>query len=194
MQGDPASGIYFNAGLQRAFNQIQNEFPETTMAKYLDDLNVFIPPNIDGSTRMCATTELRSTSFPNAYLVGSNAIPTSIPLARAIAHRWKFLVHEMCGLSIDSKWGVCSLHTPLLQHEYGILPIAPGLLIAGTPIGNDDFIRQSIADVIHDSVIPTFNATTSLKKSQVMNLLARNTCGTSRIQHLWQTVRPSFTT
>ncbi len=27
-----------------------------------------------------------------------------------------------------------------------------------------------------------------------MNLLARNTCGTSRVQHLWQTIRPSFTT
>jgi hypothetical protein len=87
-----------------------------------------------------------------------------------------------------------SMNTPLLPHEYGILPIAPGLLIAGTPIGNDDFIRQSLAAVIHDSVIPTFNATTSLKKSQVMNLLVCNICGTSRVQHLWQTIRPSFTT
>jgi hypothetical protein len=32
MQGDPASGIFFNAGLQRAFNKLQSEYPEATMA------------------------------------------------------------------------------------------------------------------------------------------------------------------
>ncbi len=194
MQGDPASGIFFNAGLQRAFNKIQREFPEATMAKYLDDLNVFIPPNEDGTQRTCTTTETRTMAFPNSYLNNTNEPCSSIPLACAIAHRWKLLVHEMCGLSIASKWGVCSLATPLNQHDYRNLPITNGLLIAGTPIGNEDFIRESIASVIRDSVNPTYDATTTLNQAQIMNLLARtNTCGTSRVQHLWQTITPTLT-
>ena len=111
------------------------------MAKYLDDLNVFIPPNEDGTPRTCNITETRTMAFPNSYLNNSNEPGSSIPLPCAIAHRWKFLVHEMCGLSIASKWGVFSLATPLNQHDYGNLPITNGLLIAGTPIGNEDFIR-----------------------------------------------------
>jgi hypothetical protein len=57
------------------------------MAKYLDDLNVFIPLNEDGTPRTCTTTETRAMAFPNSYLNSSNEPCTSIPLARAIAHR-----------------------------------------------------------------------------------------------------------
>ena len=39
VQGDAASGIFFNAGLQRAFNQLRAEYPEALLAKYADDVN-----------------------------------------------------------------------------------------------------------------------------------------------------------
>jgi hypothetical protein len=44
MQGHPASGVWFNAGLQCAYtyNSLMSEFPETIMVKYLDDLNVYL--------------------------------------------------------------------------------------------------------------------------------------------------------
>jgi hypothetical protein len=71
--------------------------------------------------------------------------------------------------------------------------ITNGLLIAGTPIENEDFIRQSIVSIIRDSVNPTDDATTTLNQAQIMNLLARSTCDTSRVQHLWRTIRPAFT-
>jgi len=38
-QGDAASRIFFNAGLQRAFNQLRAEYPEALLAKYADDVN-----------------------------------------------------------------------------------------------------------------------------------------------------------
>ena len=38
-QGDSASGIFFSAGLQEAFDQLQAEYPEALLEKYLDDLN-----------------------------------------------------------------------------------------------------------------------------------------------------------
>ena len=39
VQGDAVSGIFFNAGLQRAFNQLRAEYPEALLAKYADDAN-----------------------------------------------------------------------------------------------------------------------------------------------------------
>ncbi len=32
-QGDSASGVYFNAGLQNAFDKLRQEFPQATLAK-----------------------------------------------------------------------------------------------------------------------------------------------------------------
>jgi hypothetical protein len=49
VQGDPASGIFFNAGLQRSYSQLQAEFPEALFAKYLDDLNGALPNTLDGN-------------------------------------------------------------------------------------------------------------------------------------------------
>ena len=39
VQGDAAFGIFFNAGLQRAFNKLRAEYPEALLAKYADDVN-----------------------------------------------------------------------------------------------------------------------------------------------------------
>jgi hypothetical protein len=198
MQGDPASGIWFNAGLQRAYNLLREEFPETIMAKYLDDLNVFVPPNADGTPRTCSPFEPRTLSFPGCFVNKDGCISPRIPLARAIAHRWKYLAFTMCGLSVKDKWGACSISTTLSDAEYGDvdetkIPLPIGLTITGTPIGPSQFIRETISSAIEQSVKPTFEAVSSLRLAQIRNLLARSTCGTSRIQHLLQTIRPSIT-
>jgi len=198
MQGDPASGVWFDAGLQRAYNLLRAEYPETIMAKYLDDLNVFVPPNADGSPMTCSPFEPRTFCFPGSFVNKDGCIQPTIPLARAIAHRWKYLAFTMCGLSVKDKWGACSISTPLSDAEYGDVdetkvPLPTGLTITGTPIGPSEFVLETISAVIQQSVKPTFEAVSTLRLAQARNLLARSTCGTTRIQHLLQTVRPSIT-
>ena len=67
MQGDPAGGVWFNAGIQAAFNQLRADFSEVFFAKYFDDVNGFIPPAEDGSVRNCLTADPRAQSLPNFY-------------------------------------------------------------------------------------------------------------------------------
>jgi hypothetical protein len=55
------------------------------------------------------------------------------------------------------------------------------------------YVRDVLCAVLQDSVVPTFEAVSTLRLAQVRNLLARSTCGTARVQHLLQTIRPSIT-
>ncbi len=128
----------------------------------------------------------------------NGCIPTTIPLARAIAHRWKYLAYTLCGLSVTDKCGACSISTPLSDADYGDvdatkIPLPVGLTITGTPIGPTHYVRDVLCAILQDSVVPTFEAVSTLRLAQVRNLLARSTCGTARVQHLLQTIRPSIT-
>ena len=87
MQGDPASGIWFNAGLQKAFNQLRAEFPEVLLAKYYDDVNGFIHPAEDGAVRTCRASEARAESFDGCYDTVDGITPATVPLALALVHR-----------------------------------------------------------------------------------------------------------
>jgi hypothetical protein len=150
MQGDPASGIFFNCGIQRAYNTLREEFPEVLLAKYFDDLNGFIRPGPDGLPLTCQLTEERTRSFPRAYSPTGELEalrPETVPMALALVNRWKYLVKTRCGLTIKTKWGVTSTATPLAQEAYGDpttngIPVVGGLLIAGSPVGGGR-LRQS---------------------------------------------------
>ena len=87
MQGDPTSGIWFNAGLQKAFNQLRAEFPEVLLAKYYDDVNGFIHPAEDGTVRSCRTSKARAESFDGCYDTADGTTPATVPLALALVHR-----------------------------------------------------------------------------------------------------------
>ena len=196
MQGDPASGIWFNAAVQIPYDILRAEFAnEVTLAKYFDDLMAFIPPNEDGTMRGCDLTEPRTASFPCAYIDESGRSPVCVPMARAIAMRWKFLVKLHCGLEIANKWGVSSDAHQLYQRDFGDpaingLPVVPGLIIGGTPVGDNDFVQAKLLELVHESVSSSFDAATKLSKVQIQHILARGCCGTMRAQHLWQTVNP----
>ena len=196
MQGDPASGIWFNAAVQLPYDVLRAEFgSEVTLAKYFDDLMAFIPPNEDGTMRACALDEPRTASFSDAYLDDAGRSPVAVPMARAIAMRWKFLVKKHCGLEIAHKWGVASDAQLLQQRHFGNpntngLPVVPGLVIGGTPVGDDAFVKAKLLELVHESVSTTFDAVSKLSKVQIQHILARGCCGTMRVQHLWQTVNP----
>jgi hypothetical protein len=195
MQGDPAGGIWFDAGIQRAFNQLRAEFPEVFLAKYFDDVNGFIPPADDGSVRTCLTTEPRAQSLPNSFSPEGEADPAEVPLARALCSRWKFLAKSLCGLDIKKKWGVSSAGAALLQADYGDpqeggIPVVDGLLVAGVPVGPPAFVAAATEKAVSENVASSFAAISSLPKAQVQNLLARMCGGNARVQHLWQVVNP----
>ena len=196
MQGDPAGGVWFNAGIQRAFNQLRAEFPEVFLAKYFDDVNGFVPPADDGSVRTCLTSEPRAESLPNSFSPEGEADPVAVPLARALCARWKFLAKTLCGLDIKKKWGVSSVGTALSQADYGDplaggIPVVDGLCVAGVPVGPTAFVSAATEKAVTESVVESFAAISSLPKAQVQNILARM-CGENvRVQHLWQVVNPA---
>jgi hypothetical protein len=190
MQGDPAGGVWFDAAVQLPFNILRAEFVEATLAKYYDDLMAFIPPNADGLPEVCLLSEPRTASFPNAYHDRHGRSPVAVPMARAIANRWKYLAKLHCGLDVKDKWGVCSVSTVLHQEDYGNLPVVPGLLIMGTPVGPPAWVEAKTLEIAHEAVPSTYDAVTTLAKVQNQHLIARGCCGTARVQHLWQTVHP----
>ena len=197
MQGDPASGIWFNAGLMRAFNKLRAEFPEVFLAKYFDDVNGFILPSADGTTPLCLLSEERALSFPGAYAPADGPQPESVPMARAVCARWKYIAKTMCGLDIKKKWGVASVDTALDQADYGDvqtggLPVVDGLVVAGVPVGPEEFVRSSILKKVTESVGGSYSAISTLPKVQIQNLLARMCGGNVRVHNLWQTVLPSL--
>ena len=190
MQGDPAGGVWFDAAVQLPFNILRAEFVEATLAKYYDDLMAFIPPNADGLPEVCLLSEPRAASFPNACHDRHGRSPVAVPMARAIANRWKYLAKLHCGLDVKDKWGVCSVSTVLHQEDYGNLPVVPGLLIMGTPVGPPAWVEAKTLEIAHEAVPSTYDAVTTLAKVQNQHLIARGCCGTARVQHLWQTVHP----
>ena len=195
MQGDPASGVWFNVGLQWVYNKLRAEYPEVLMAKYFDDLNGFIPPAEGGSARSCLLTEERTQLVPGAYTNPDGTEPVLVPMARALTNRWKLLVKTHCGLEVKSKWGVTSVAVELSQADYGDpagngIPVTAGLEIAGTPVGTPDFVRGSVASIVETKVALPYAAISALVRVQTQHLLARNCGGTSRIQHIWQSVAP----
>jgi hypothetical protein len=85
-QGDPASGIWFDAAVQMPHGILRAEFGnEVTLAKYFDGLMAFIPPNEEGTMRACDLTEPRTASFPDAYINDHGCFTATVPMARAIA-------------------------------------------------------------------------------------------------------------
>ncbi len=182
-QGDSASGIFFSAGLQEAFDKLQTEYPEALLVKYLDDLN--------GSVR---TNNLVNTSEPRAQaLQGAYNDEIAIPLTVAILKRWEFLPKTMCGLEASpKKRGVVSLLTPLESHTMFNINVKDGLKVARIPIGSDEYVKHELAKIIKENVEQAFNAVNELPDLQYQHLLNLNCGGNSRAQHLWQTIRPEL--
>ena len=190
MQGDPAGAV------QLPFNILRAEFVEVTLAKYYDDLMAFIQPNADGLPEVCLLSEPRTASFPNACHDRHGRSPVAVPMARAIANRWKHLAKLHCGLEVKGKWGVSSVSTVLHQEDHGDplvngLPVVPGLLIMGTPVGPPAWVEAKTLEIAREAVPSTYDAATTLAKVQNQHLIARSCCGTARVQHLWQTVIPT---
>ena len=67
------------------------------------------------------------------------------------------------------------------------------LKVGGIPIGKDKYVITEIAKILTETVAKVYQATDKLGKSQYRHLLNVNCGGTIRVQHLWQTVRPSLT-
>ena len=189
-QGDSASGVYFNAGLQNAFDKLRQEYPQATLVKYLDDLNGSVKGN-----ETVNTNEPRAKAKPDTYKNEEQSREvTTVPMATAILFRWEYLTLSMCGLEASpKKRGVCSLQSTLTTEDYYGIPITDGLKVGGIPIGKDKYVITEIAKILTETVAKVYQATDKLGKSQYRHLLNVNCGGTIRVQHLWQTVRPSLT-
>jgi len=182
-QGDSASGIFFSAGLQEAFDQLQAEYPEALLVKYLDDLNGSIRTN-----NMVSTLEPRTQALQGAY---NNEV--EVPLTVAILKRWEFLAKTLCGLEASpKKRGVTSVLTSLEEHTTFNINVKDGLRVAGIPIGNDEYVKQELTKIISENVETAFDAVNELPDLQYQHLLNQNCGGNSRAQHLWQTIRPDL--
>ena len=182
-QGDSASGIFFSAGLQEAFDKLQAEYPEALLVKYLYDLNGTIRTN-----NMVSTLEPRAQALHGAY---NNE--AEVPLTVAILKRWEFLAKTLCGLEASpKKRGVVSLLTPLDEHTTFNINVKDGLKVAGIPIGNDTYVKQELSKIIRENVETAFDAVNELPDLQYQHLLNLNCGGNSRAQHLWQTIRPDL--
>jgi hypothetical protein len=182
-QGDSASGIFFSAGLQEAFDQLQAEYPEALLVKYLDDLNGSVRTN-----NMVSTLEPRAQALQGAY---NNEV--EVPLTVAILKRWEFLAKTLCGLEASpKKRGVVSILTSLEEHTTFNINVKNGLRVAGIPIGNDEYVKQELEKIISENVETAFDAVNELPDLQYQHLLNLNCGGNSRAQHLWQTIRPDL--
>ena len=203
VQGDAASGIFFNAGLQRAFNQLRVEYPEALLAKYADDVNGAVV-----GTHTADSTPLRVDTSEDLAFIGVeysyptplshdpldiNPTPTSVPIPLAIVKRWQYLCSSMCGLRVGKKWEVSSPTTS--QDEYGNVeeggvPTLRGLDIAGVPIGTPEYVAESLSTIVEDKVAAPYRAVAKLSRSQLKHLLNANCGGTARVQHVWQAIDP----
>jgi hypothetical protein len=114
VQGDGASNIYFNAGLQRAFNKLRSEYPELMLVKYIDDVmgGMAKPTDDFGQDIMCSVDDERAYAGFGAYPLVPNVnislpptLPTHVPLPLAATKRWQFLVANMCGLRAQKNRG-----------------------------------------------------------------------------------------
>ena len=192
VQGDPASCVYFNAGLQPAYDKLQREFPEVTCAKYLDDLLIHVPSDDGGFTRTENVTSPRCQLVSDVFGALSAPVFLSVPLSTIIALRWKHLVKTECGLRVATKWGVSSETNALPPAQHHPLPAVPGLLVTGVPVGSDLFAKGALHKLVGEGVRETYEHVFALHGDQDRHLLASNCCGNVRVQHLWQTVSPKL--
>jgi hypothetical protein len=184
-QGDSASGIFFSAGLQSAFDTLRSEYPEAVLLKYLDDLNGSIRVN-----KMVKVSEPRAKAKIGAY-----NDELQVPISVAILKRWEYLALTECGLEASpKKRGVVSLQTPLQNHTQFNINVKEGLKVAGVPIGCDSFVLNELQIGVKENVKNAFEAVEQIPDLQYQHLLNVNCGGNARAQHLWQTVRPDLTT
>ena len=81
LQGGPASGVYFNAGAQRAFNILRSEYPEVVLSKYMDDVMCHIDP---ANLKMCALSKPRAQCLPGYYNIVGGSTVFEAPIAKAL--------------------------------------------------------------------------------------------------------------
>ena len=160
------SCVYFNAGLQPAYDKLQREFPEVACAKDLDDLLIHVPSGDGGLTR----TE--NAAPPRCQLVSGafGALPAPaflpVPLSTIIALRWKCLVKAECGLRVAKKWGVSSETNTLPPAQHHPLPVVPGLLATGVPAGSDLFVKGALHKLAGEGVRETYEHVFALHGDQ----------------------------
>ena len=205
VQGDGNSNIYFNAGLQRAFNKLRAEYPEIMLVKYIDDVMGGIPSALDtnGQLLTCDVSEERAYAGFGVYPVVPNvdptlppSNPTHVPIVLAATKRWQFLVANMCGLRARKKQGVAGAY--ISQTDFGNplergMPVFQGLEIAGSPIGSAAYVTQKLDTIVQEKVAKSFSAISSMDSSQERHLLGSQCCGNACVQHLWQVLNPSDT-
>ncbi len=173
---------YTLSWIQNAFDKLRQEFPQTTLVKYLDDLNGSVKGN-----KTVNINEPRAKAKPDAYKNKEESREaTTVPMATAILLRWEYLALSMCGLEACSKKrDVCLMQSTLKTEDYYSIPITDGLKVGGIPIGKDKYVITEIAKIITETVDKVYQATDKLGKSQYKHLLNVNFGGTIRVQHLW---------
>jgi hypothetical protein len=205
VQGDGASNIYFNAGLQRAFNKLRDEYPEVMLVKYIDDVMGGLSTSSDefGQPLMCAVDEERAYAgfgaypmVPNVNITLPPTVPTHVPLPLAITKRWQFLVGHMCGLRAQKKQGIAG--RDVQQQAFGDpndrgIPVFNGLEIAGSPIGTTQYVADKLDEIVEDKVKKSFDAVARIPNAQEQHLLGSQCCGNACVQHLWQVLNPQDT-
>jgi hypothetical protein len=77
-QGDPAGGVWFNAGI-----------PEAFLAKYFDDANGFVPPRRWRVRLHLLDCRVRAETLPNSFSPEGKVGPAEVPLAWALCGRCK---------------------------------------------------------------------------------------------------------
>jgi hypothetical protein len=162
-QGDLAPGVYFNAGLQNAFDKLRQEYPQATLVKYLNDLNGSVKSNETVSTN----EPRRAKAKPDAYKNKEDSREaTTVPMATAILLRWEYLVLTMCGLEASpKKRGVCSMQSTLkTKDHYYSIPIIGGLKVGGIPIGKDKYVITKIAKIITENVEKVYQSNRQTRK------------------------------
>ena len=118
LQGDAPSGVYFNAGVQGMYDQLQDEYPEVTFVKYSDDLNGTVKPQYWVDVEEERAEAGKDENGNNRYQREDGTIPQRVPMPVAVMLRWEFLM-ETIGLRVSkTKRGVCSIDTELDAREY----------------------------------------------------------------------------
>ena len=90
----PRPAFFFNAGLQRAFNQLRAEYPEALLAKYANDVNgVVVGTHADDGTA------LRVNVNEQRAFIGTN---TDYPAALSHTPLTLYLILFQCHLLLSN--------------------------------------------------------------------------------------------
>jgi hypothetical protein len=115
VQGDGNSSIFFNAGLQRAFDRLRGEYPEAMLTKYIDDVMGGLqgPTDASGQPLRCHLHEPRTFAGDNVYPMIPNPDPllpplrpTSVPMALPSQNAGPFWSAKcvVCELRKNAEW------------------------------------------------------------------------------------------